>query len=55
MTKGETKEKTFDNNRYNKKAPTRLWVRSKFLGFRRNRVNQNPSQALLNIEGVNKA
>ena len=55
MTKGETKAQTHDNNRYNKKAPTRLWVRSKFLGFRRNRVNQNTSQALLKIEGVNKA
>ena len=24
---------------YQKKAPVRLWVKSKFLGFRRNRVN----------------
>ena len=55
MTKGETREQKHDNNQYNKKAPTRLWVRSKFLGFRRNRVNQNPHQALLKIEGVNKA
>ena len=32
---------------HNKKAPVRLWVKSKFLGFRRNRVNQRPNQALL--------
>ena len=36
-----------------KRAPVRLWVRSKFLGFRRNRENQSPNQALLKLEGVN--
>lgn len=36
-----------------KKAPVRLWVKSKFLGFRRNRKNQSPEQALLKIENVN--
>lgn len=54
MTKAERKDKQIDNNPYNKKAPVRLWVRSKFLGFRRNRLNQRPSHALLKIEGVNK-
>ena len=54
MTKAENKVKKFEINSYNKKAPVRLWVRSKFLSFRRNRVNQRPDQALLKIEGVNK-
>ena len=35
------------------KAPVRLWVRSKFLGFRRNRDNQHANQAILRLEGVN--
>ena len=38
-----------------KKAPTRLWVKSKFTGFRRNRETQTPGQALLRIDGVNDA
>ena len=36
-----------------KRAPVRLWVRSKFLGFRRNREVQRPTQPLLKLEGVN--
>ena len=36
-----------------KRAPVRLWVKSKFLGFRRNRETQRPNQALLKIENVN--
>ena len=36
-----------------KRAPVRLWVRSKFLGFRRTREVQRPNQALLKLEGVN--
>ncbi len=36
-----------------KRAPVRLWVRAKFLGFRRSREVQRPSQALLKLEGVN--
>lgn len=36
MTKVETETK---ESNY-KKAPVRLWVKSKFLGFRRNRKNQ---------------
>ena len=36
-----------------KKAPVRLWVKSKFLSFRRSRELQSPNQALLKIEGVN--
>ena len=35
------------------KAPVRLWVKAKFLGFRRNREVQKPDQALLKLEGVN--
>ena len=35
------------------KAPVRLWVRSKFLGFRRNRDHQQANQAILRLEGVN--
>ena len=38
-----------------KSAPVRLWVKSKFVSFRRNRKNQRPSQALLRIENVNTA
>ena len=36
-------------------APVRLWARSKFLGFRRNRDIQRENQAILKIEGVNDA
>ncbi len=36
-----------------KRAPVRLWVRAKFLGFRRSREVQRPGQALLKLEGVN--
>lgn len=36
-----------------RQAPVRLWVKSKFTGFRRNREIQKPNQALLRIEGVN--
>ncbi len=31
----------------------RLWVRAKFLGFRRSKVQQNVNQSILRIEGVN--
>ena len=31
----------------------RLWVRAKFLGFRRSKVQQNTNQAILRLEGVN--
>ena len=37
------------------RAPTRLWVKSRFTGFRRNRETQRPNKALLRIEGVNDA
>lgn len=46
---------TEKDNSFHKKAPVRLWVKSKFLGFRRNRIHQRPNQALLAIEGVNSA
>lgn len=39
-----------------RKTPTkqvRLWVRAKFLGFRRSKVQQNTSQSILRLEGVN--
>jgi len=31
----------------------RLWVRAKFLGFRRSKVQQNVNQSILRLEGVN--
>ncbi len=31
----------------------RLWVRAKFLGFRRSKVQQNVNQTILRLEGVN--
>lgn len=31
----------------------RLWVRAKFLGFRRSKVQQNINQTILRLEGVN--
>ncbi len=37
------------------KAPVRLWVKAKFLGFRRSREVQKPNQAILKLEGVNDA
>lgn len=33
--------------------PVRLWVRAKFLGFRRSKVQQNENQAILQLQGVN--
>ncbi len=33
--------------------PLRLWVRAKFLGFRRSKVQQNTNQSILRLEGVN--
>ena len=39
-----------------RKAPgkqVRLWVRAKFLGFRRSKVQQNTKQSILRLEGVN--
>ena len=38
-----------------KKAPVRLWVKSRFTGFRRSRELQTPNQSLLKIQGVNDA
>ena len=45
--------RTVKKNRTYESAPVRLWVKSKFLGFRRNREVQRPNQALVKIEGVN--
>eukprot|EP00997_Jenningsia_sp_PLL12_P009260 NODE_6190_length_525_cov_53.052521_g5426_i0.p1 GENE.NODE_6190_length_525_cov_53.052521_g5426_i0~~NODE_6190_length_525_cov_53.052521_g5426_i0.p1 ORF type:complete len:142 (+),score=3.16 NODE_6190_length_525_cov_53.052521_g5426_i0:39-428(+) len=36
-----------------KRAPIRLWVKARFLGFRRAKNTQTCSAALLKIEGVN--
>ena len=39
-----------------RKSPSkqvRLWVRAKFVGFRRSKVQQNTNQCILNLEGVN--
>jgi len=41
------------DTRAHKIAPVRLWVRAKFVGFRRSRTTQNMNQALLQLEGVN--
>lgn len=42
--------------RIGRKGPgkqVRLWVRAKFLGFRRSKVQQNTNQSILRLEGVN--
>ena len=42
--------------RISRKGPgkqVRLWVRAKFLGFRRSKVQQNTNQSILRLEGVN--
>lgn len=52
MAKTENKPQSSSNPKYNK-APVRLWVKAKFLGFRRSREVQQPGQALLKLEGVN--
>ena len=54
MTKTATDQNTNTPTKYNK-APVRLWVKGKFLGFRRSREVQHPNQALLKLEGVNDA
>eukprot|EP00826_Nyctotherus_ovalis_P002946 TRINITY_DN10592_c0_g1_i10.p1 TRINITY_DN10592_c0_g1~~TRINITY_DN10592_c0_g1_i10.p1 ORF type:complete len:136 (-),score=66.02 TRINITY_DN10592_c0_g1_i10:92-442(-) len=36
-----------------KKAPIRLWVKAKFMGFRRGKHEQHERQSLLKLEGVN--
>ena len=53
--KTEQKKAVAKTGRKFSHAPVRLWVRSKFLGFRRNRDIQRENQAILKIEGVNDA
>ena len=38
--------------RVNTKAPVRLWVKGKFLGFKRSKVQQNTNQCLVQVAGV---
>ena len=52
MAKTETKTTSTSSPKY-VKAPVRLWVKAKFLGFRRSREVQRPNQALIKLEGVN--
>ena len=52
MAKTEVKTTSTAAKKYDK-APVRLWVKAKFLGFRRSRQIQRPNQALLKLEGVN--
>ena len=54
-TAGQPKDAKNVKASVHKRAPVRLWVRSKFLGFRRNRDNQHANQAILKLEGVNDA
>ena len=54
MTKAEVASSNTAPAKYNK-APVRLWVKGKFLGFRRSREVQHPNQALLKLEGVSDA
>jgi large subunit ribosomal protein L35Ae len=35
-----------------RKAPVRLWVKAKFLGYRRSKVNQNTNQCLVQVQGL---
>ncbi len=51
MVKTQTSKNTTEFN----SAPVRLWVKSKFVSFKRNRKNQHPSQAILRVENVNTA
>lgn len=46
-------ENTRTAQRSTKGRQVRLWVRAKFLGFRRSKVNQNTNQSILRLEGVN--
>ena len=41
------------DTRYQKIAPVRLWVKARFMSFRRGRCTQNMNQAILALEGVN--
>lgn len=51
MAKATTEKKNAPVNKL-KRAPVRLWVKAKFLGYRRSKVNQYENQHLLKIEGV---
>lgn len=48
----EVAEKTKPIARKTQGKQVRLWVKAKFLGFRRSKVQQNTNQVLLVLEGV---
>jgi large subunit ribosomal protein L35Ae len=55
MTKEAKKEVKTDGKkakRVNTKAPVRLWVKGKFLGFKRSKVQQNTNQCLVQVAGL---
>ena len=43
------------DTRSEKIAPVRLWVKARFMSFRRGRCTQNMNQSILALEGVNDA
>lgn len=49
----EVQAKTKPISRKSSAKQVRLWVRAKFVGFRRSKVQQNTNQCILNLEGVN--
>ena len=49
----EVAQKTKRIARKSSGKQVRLWVRAKFVGFRRSKVQQNTNQCILNLEGVN--
>lgn len=49
----EVASKTKPIARKSSAKQVRLWVRAKFTGFRRSKVQQNTNQCILSLEGVN--
>lgn len=48
----QNKEEDKKKKRINKRAPIRLWVKSKFVGYRRSKVRQNINQCLVKVQGL---
>ena len=48
----QIKEGDKKKKRINKRAPIRLWIKGKFVGYRRSKVRQNINQCLVKVQGL---